>query len=321
MHEGIDAHIVGVAGQHQLAVAESVRHCRRHVVPGQVVDGHCHAPVRQIQGRFLRMSVDGCIRHYHAVLLRLIGRPFVIQPQIILQVLLQHRPVERTDLPNLQPRRLLQHVLHLGAILPHDADIIPPGLIRPVLLHVQSPELPEAVRREQHLVRRVIGHHHLGPVHHGRAHEAQLMPPQIQLRPVCHGHPLHLSPQREELVHHLKGRGGSHHLGLRILFQEKGDTGRVIRLHMLHHQVIRPAPSQGCLHVPQPQGAKPRVHGIHHRDPLVQYHIGIVGHPARHLILPLEQIHLVIVHAYIQNIVRHLHLAPPRALCGHSFYI
>ena len=45
------------------------------------------------------------------------------------------------------------------------------------------------------------------------------------------------------------------------------------------------------------------VHSIHNGDLLIQDHIGIVGHAAGHPVLPLKQVHLMIVNTYIANIV------------------
>ena len=73
----------------------------------------------------------------------------------------------------------------------------------------------------------------------------------------------------------------------------------MIRLHVLYHQIVRPAPGKRRLHVGQPGRTEPPVHCVHHRRLFIQYHIRIVGHPVGHLVLSLEQIHLMVIDAHI----------------------
>ncbi len=82
----------------------------------------------------------------------------------------------------------------------------------------------------------------------------------------------------------------------------------MVRLHMLHNQVIRLAAVQHGGQVIHPFVGKITVNRIHNRNFFIQNHVGIVGHPIRHHILPLEQIHLMIVHANIANILANFHL-------------
>ena len=62
----------------------------------------------------------------------------------------------------------------------------------------------------------------------------------------------------------------------------------MVRLHMLHHQVIRLTPLNHCFHIGNPLLSESLVHRIHHRDLLIQDHIGIIRHSVGYLILPLK---------------------------------
>ena len=81
----------------------------------------------------------------------------------------------------------------------------------------------------------------------------------------------------------------------------------MVGLHVLHDQVVGLSALQGGGEVVQPLVGEFGIHRVHHGDLLVPDHIGVVGHAVGHHILPLEQVHLVVVYAYIQNIVGDLH--------------
>ncbi len=179
-HEGEHIGVVGGGGQHQLSVAECVCHSLRHVAPGQIVHDDLRAAAQtelfgQQLGGLAGVAVNGGVGDHHAVALHRIGRPGVVQLQRFGQIVLHHRAVQGADLFDIQRCGLLEQVLHLRAVLAHDADIVAPGLVRPVLAHVQRAELAETVGGEQHLFGGFIADHDLRPVHHGREHEGQGM--------------------------------------------------------------------------------------------------------------------------------------------------
>ena len=85
----------------------------------------------------------------------------------------------------------------------------------------------------------------------------------------------------------------------------------MVRLHVLHHQIVGlPAPQDG-LNVVQPLVGEVLIHRVHNGDLLVQDDVGVVGHAAGHLVLPLEQVHLMIVDAHIANIIGNKHKQAP----------
>ena len=219
--------------------------------------------------------------------------------------------MQGADFFNFQRRGLFKQVLHLRAILAHDADIVAPGLVRPILAHIQRAELAEAVGGEKHLVLAVVSDHDLGPVNHGRKHEGQGMLSQQKGLAVLHHDLVFAQAGAEELVDHGEGLGVGHDRRFGISVQEAGDVGGMIGLHVLHHQIIRFAPAQNHGQIIQPFMLKMLIHRVHHGDFLVQNHIGIIGHSVGHGILALKQVYLMIVHACIANIVRNGHKPLP----------
>ena len=87
----------------------------------------------------------------------------------------------------------------------------------------------------------------------------------------------------------------------------------MIRLHVLHHQVVRLPAAQHGLDILQPLLAEARIHRVHHGNLVIHNHIGIICHAIGHQVLALEQIHPVVIHAHIANIIGN-HCIP-------SFYI
>ena len=249
------------------------------------------------------MAVDGGVGNQYTGFLGAVGAPNVVFFDVVAQVFLENGAVEGADDGNVQGGGRLQQLLHLHAVLAHDADVVPPGLAVPFVLHIQSAEFAEAVGGEEHLVGLVVGHHDLRPVHHGSKQEGQGVLAQGQGCPVLHGELLHLRGIGEELTQHDKGLGISHHRSLGITLHKGQDVGGMIRLHVLHHQIVRLPAIQHSGDVTQPFLPKTGIHRVHHGDLLIQNHIGIVSHAIGHHILALEQVNLVVIHAHIADII------------------
>ena len=115
----------------------------------------------------------------------------------------------------------------------------------------------------------------------------------------------------EELLHHGESLGGGNHRGLGIDLQEVHNIGRMIRLHVLNHQIVRLPAVQDGLQIVQPLVGEIPIHGVHNGDLLVQNHIGIVGHAVGNHILSLEQVYLMVVNAHIADILGNCHRYSP----------
>ena len=85
------------------------------------------------------------------------------------------------------------------------------------------------------------------------------------------------------------------------------DIGRVIRLHMLDDQIIRSAGSKHPLNVVQPFMGEMCVDGVKNSCFFVKNHVGVVGNAVLDRILSLEQIHGMVIDAYVLDIVCNFH--------------
>ena len=94
----------------------------------------------------------------------------------------------------------------------------------------------------------------------------------------------------------------------------------MIRLHVLHDQIIRLSFAKHLTNMLKPLAGKVPVHAVHHRDLLIDDRVGIVGHAVWHGILPLKQVDFMVVHTDVPNVVCNVHLLHssciPFALCS-----
>ena len=284
--------VIRSRSQHEPVEPERIADGLGLIAPGQIVYPHLFAPgfqlFRQQQRGLSGVAVNGRVCYDHAFFLRRIAGPGLIQGKIRRQIAGQHRAMKRADGLNIQRRGLFQQRLHRHAEFAYDADVIPPGFVRPGFIHIQRAEFAKPIRGKEHLVRRIIGDHHLGPMHHGRHHKLQRMRAQAQ-RGIFGGHhaPRRFIPAIK-LAHHRKRLSRCHHLRGGICVQKTGNIGRMIRLHMLHDQIIRLPPIQYGGQVLHPFIAEPCVHGVHNRNLFIHNHIRIVCHPMGHGILALK---------------------------------
>ena len=111
-------------------------------------------------------------------------------------------------------------------------------------------------------------------------------------------------------AHHGERLGRCHHGGGGEGLHEAGDVCRVVGLHVLDHQVIGRATGERGIQVGEPLVAEVHFHGIHDGDLLVEDDVGVVCHAERHVVLPLEQVDVVVVHADVDDISGDVHENP-----------
>ena len=211
--------------------------------------------------------------------------------------------MQRRNDGDVQRRGLLEHVLHLHAVLAHDADVVAAGLRHPVLLNVQRAELAEAVGREQYLLAALVAEHDLRPVDHRRKDEVQLVRAQAQRAAV--GSRQRAAGQVEpfkELAHHGQRLRRGDNGGLRVNFQEFGNVGRVVGLHVVDDEIVRLAAVQRGGDIAQPFVREVRVDSVEHGGFFVQNDVGVVRHAARHLVLAFKQVNGVVVDADVADV-------------------
>ena len=111
----------------------------------------------------------------------------------------------------------------------------------------------------------------------------------------------------EEVFHHAEGLGIGDDGGVRINLHEVVDVCRMIRLHVLDDEVIGFGSVQDRCDVIQPFMGEISIYSVHNGDLFILDHIGVVSHAVGNHILSLKQVYLVIVDAYIKNIIGYFH--------------
>ncbi|CCX50038.1 unknown [Clostridium sp. CAG:226] len=190
------------------------------------------------------------------------------------KVILKRGAMQRAYYGNVQRRSLFEQRLHLRAVFANYADVISPCLAVPFFLNVQRAEFAETVRREQHLVLGVISYHNLRPMHHGRENERKLMRAEGKAFAVGNGNLVFFRYGNVKKVrYHGEGFCVANYLGIGICGNKVCHVCRMIRLHMLHHKIVRLAPVQRFLHIGKPFFAEVRVHRIHNGYALIHNYI------------------------------------------------
>ena len=232
--------------------------------------------------------------------------------------------MQGTDDGNIQSGSLFQQSLHLCAVLANNADIIAAGFICPIFFHVQCAKFAETVSGKQHLVIGIVSYNDFRPVDHGSGDKSQNMLTQIQCVAFTNHNAAICIVGTEEVLHHAKSLDGRDDGCFRIQVQEVGHIGRVVGLHVLHHQVIRLALAQDLLQVIQPFMGEILIYCVHDGDLVVQDHIGVIGHTIGNYVLSLKQVYLMVVYTDVLDIVGNGHSYVSLLACSgciiHGFY-
>ena len=131
---------------------------------------------------------------------------------------------------------------------------------------------------------------------------------QLELVAVLDDQLLHGGIKIKELSHEGKGLGVSDYSRVGIDIEEIEDICGVVRLHMLHDQVIGLTAAQNFAEFSEPLICKFYIHGIHDGDLLVHDDVGIVGHAVGDYILALKQIDDMIVDTDVLDRICDLHI-------------
>ena len=115
---------------------------------------------------------------------------------------------------------------------------------QPRLLHVECAELAERIGAEQDLVCIVIGHDDLGPVDHRRGDKVQRVGAQRQGVPLLDDDAAVRVVGAEIGLHHVECLGGRDDGRAGVRLRERGDGAGMVRLHVLHDQVVGRALAQ-----------------------------------------------------------------------------
>lgn len=147
----------------------------------------------------------------------------------------------------------------------------------------------------------------------GGAHEGELVAAQVKLEALLGNHAAVGEVGAKVGLHHLERRRGGNHLCGGIALHEGGDARGVVRLHVVNHQVVGRTAGKRGVEVAQPLPHKVAVDGVHDGNLLTHNDVGVVRHAVlADVVLPLEEIDVVVVHAYVGNALGNLHSNAPR---------
>ena len=107
----------------------------------------------------------------------------------------------------------------------------------------------------------------------------------------------------KEVLHHRERLSARDDLSLRIARCELGYICRVIRLHVMNHEIIHICAIVCLFNVLEPLAAKIAVYGIENNALFILDEIGVVGHSAGNYVLPLEEIYLMVVYSDILDVI------------------
>ena len=213
--------------------------------------------------------------------------------------------MEGADSADVEAAHLLQRLIDLHAVAAADVDVVAAAFGGPVVgVGVVGAELHEAVSGEHHLVAVVVGHEHLGPVHHRCGDEAQRAAAQREGASVGHSHRASFEGEGVvELVDEGDGFGRGHEGERGIALHHLDDGAGVVGLDVLDDEVVGRAVGQGVGEVVHPLVGASGVDGVHHGHLLVEDDVAVVAHAFGHFILAFEEVEIAVVGADILDSV------------------
>ena len=220
--------------------------------------------------------------------------------------------MQRADVLDVEPRGLAQHGLHLRAVLADDVGVVAAGLVY-ALVHevhlvgedaaVERAEGAEGVGGEEYLVRRVVGHHDLGPVDHRGHDEGEVVPPGAERVALGDDVQPRVEPGVEEVLEHRLYLGVADDGGLGVLLRHVGYGRGVVGLHVGDDQVVELAAAQLVGEVFEEVVADRLVDGIEQNGLLVFDEVGVIGHAVGHAVDALKEGKAPVVSADPDHIV------------------
>ena len=107
----------------------------------------------------------------------------------------------------------------------------------------------------------------------------------------------------KKVLHHRERLSARDDLSLRIARCELGYICRVIRLHVMNHEIVHICAIVCLFNVLEPLVAEITVYGVENSALFILDEIGVVSHSAGNSVLPLEKIDLMVVYADILDII------------------
>ncbi len=254
--------------------------------------------------------MDGGKRHKNARFLRRVRTPRVVTVNEEPKILAQDGAMQRANHLNIQRGSLLQQSLHLATVLAHNVEVIATSFAAPVvhlrvirLFMAYRTKLTKAIRAEQNLLSSLIAHHNLGPVNHRSRIEGQRMLAKLQHIALFNHLDLIGNAALIKLRNHLGSTSTANHHSRGVLRTEGSNVCRMIRLHVVHNQVIRSALTKHLSQVRKPLLGATCINGVKNSNLLVQNHIRVVRHAFFKHVLTLKNIQVQVVATNVLNCV------------------
>ena len=166
---------------------------------------------------------------------------------------------------------------------------------------IQRSVSTEGIGREQDFVSRIVSDHHFRPVHHRSHIERQLVTAHTQGVSFLH----FIQSRRDTVIpiQHAESLLVSNNLDIRILLAQQTDTARMIRLHMIYHEIIQRTSVQGIRYFFQENIRVTNIDRIDQYGFLVYDQVRVIGNAVRQRPHILKKSFLPVVYPYIVNFI------------------
>ena len=275
----------------------------RHIVDLHPFDPALGQPVGDMVGHPGGVVVHGGIND-DGFVVGLAAAPLVVESDHLARLTGPYRSVQRTERLHLERGELGQRLLYHPAVLAHDVGVVAPhlllvlGQVGQLIGHgpVGSPERTERISREKNLFGRFVRHHGLRPMHPGGHVEMERMIAQRQRVAVLHLYET-VAQVAEIAQQNLTRHGIADEFRGGITPQYVSHFARMIRFHVVHHQVVEFAPLQNLADTVEVGSLAAELHRVEQHALLVAYKIGVVGDSVRDGPDILEQSRPTVVYA------------------------
>ena len=311
-----EAVVVGAGGEDDMAGAEAFGYqfadmCVAGVVGLDATHATLAEQCAKSQGGGFGVAIDAAIDDDHGLLFWLILAPHVVLADKPTEIFSPHGSVQRAYHLDVECGGFLEHILHLHAVFANDVDVVAAGVADPLMLEVhlvgeevaaEGTEGAEGVGGEEDLRGAVVGHHHLGPVHHGSHGEDQRVGAGADGVALFDGHQL-CGLGAEELLHHLCCFGSGDHRSLGVAQQEVHQRGGMVGLHVVDDDVVEWAAREGCGDVFKELRCDRGIGGVEEDGFVIQQYIAVVADAAGDGVGVFEQGESAVAGADVEEVV------------------
>ena len=163
----------------------------------------------------------------------------------------------------------------------------------------------ESVGGEQYFIRRVVGHHDLGPVDHRGHDEGEVVPAGAQRVTLSHNVQPGVEVGVEVVLQHRLDLCIADDGRLRVFRGDVADGRGVVRFHVGDDKVVEFPVSQLVGKVLEEAVADGLVNGVEQDGLLVFNKVGVIRHAVGHAVDALEEREAPVIRTYPDHIVRY----------------